>query len=114
MLTVACHSWSGAWEHFHQTSLLEPNTTMSGVGSPFFVGCHSAAISGKRETRELVAEGFFPAQYGQPLRPLVRLAGVACHWWSGLLWHFHQTFFCDRAATRSGVRSPFLAGCHSE
>src|SRR5262249_11274029 len=43
---VACHSWSGELGQRHQTLLCDPATTIAGVRSPFFVGCHSAASWG--------------------------------------------------------------------
>ena len=83
--------------------------TWSGVRLPFFVGCHWAAISACREANELVTETFWPAQHGQPW-PLVRLLSEASHSWSGPSGHIHQTFL--RTTTCSGVKPPFLVGCH--
>src|SRR5262249_16466499 len=40
LVIVACHSWSGPFGHFHQTFKCDPTATLSGVVSPFFVGCH--------------------------------------------------------------------------
>jgi len=60
----------------------------------------------------LVTDGFLPAQYGQPVPLPVRLLGGATHSWSGPLSHVHHTFLEDPATTWSGVRSPFLVGCH--
>ncbi len=109
---VVCHSWSGPLEHFHQTMVTDPAVTLSGVRSPFLVGCHSSAIPGKSEIKEFSPETFFPAQYGQPTPPLVRLYNTASHSCSASLGHCHQNFFPDPATTRSGVRAPFFFGCH--
>jgi hypothetical protein len=46
------------------------------------------------------------------LPPRVRLPNVDCHSWSGPLEHFHHTFFSEPATIPSGVRFPFLVGCH--
>ena len=110
----ASHSWSGPPEHCHQNFLCEPATTWSGVTSPFLVGCHCAAISGKRVRREFVTEVFLPAQHGQPapFAFFIRFSTLVCHSWSGLLGHRHQNFLCEPAGTLSGVTSPFLVGCH--
>ena len=51
--TVASHSWSGPFGHFHQYDVLrDPATTWSDVTFPFLVGCHWLAMSGWRVARE--------------------------------------------------------------
>ena len=80
---------------------------------PFFVGCHSVAISENWLANELVIEGFLPAQYGQPCPARVLLWRSACHSWSGPLEHFHHTFACEPETILSGVNSLFFVGCHS-
>jgi hypothetical protein len=72
LTNFAFHSWLGSLEHFHQNSLLDPATTWSGVTPPFLAGCHSAAISGKREARLLVIETLREIQKGQLKALLVR------------------------------------------
>ena len=113
LLTTVCHSWSSATSHFHQVFRCEPKTTSAGVRSPFLVGCHWSAMSGKFPARLLVTDTCRPEQLGQPVSALVRLAGVVCHSWSSATSHFHQAFFLEPpAATSAGVTSPFLVGCH--
>src|SRR5438270_196235 len=71
LLTVARQSCSRFFGHFHQTATSEPTTTLSGVRSPFFVGCHWQATSGEQDARELVIEAFNPLQKGQPCLAVV-------------------------------------------
>src|SRR5262249_29553662 len=80
--TFACHSWSGPFGHFHQTFLLHPGITWSGVKLPFRDGCHSATSSGKSAASDFVIETFCPAQQGHPF-PRVRLLIAASHSWDG-------------------------------
>lgn len=85
------HSWSEATGHFHQTGRTDPAVTQSGVRSPFRVGCHWRAKSGRRVATLLVTETWRPAQKGHPVLPVVRLFADARHSWSGPRGHFHQT-----------------------
>lgn len=49
--------------HCHQTFLLLPAVTISGVKVPFSVGCHCFAMSGSNEAKSLKpGHIFFPAQ----------------------------------------------------
>ena len=112
-LILADHSWSGPSGHIHQTFLLLPATTSAGVRSPFFVGCHSAAISEEKASSEFVTDTRCPAQHGHPLFDNVRSLILADHSWSGPSGHIHQTFLLLPATTSAGVRSPFFVGCHS-
>src|SRR5262249_23139725 len=111
-----CAKPSGPLEHCHQTCSFDPATTSSGVRFPFLVGCHCAAMPGKRDASELVTETLCPVQKGHFLsgfRLSVREWTEACHSWSRPLAHSHQTRKPDRATTLLGVRSPFFVGCHS-
>src|SRR5689334_6801061 len=99
-------------EHCHQALLLLPGRTSSGVRCPFFVGCHPAASFGCSARSDVAWVTFFPAQMGQPL-PLVRLTTVASHSWDGSTEHCHQAFLLLPGTTSSGVKPPFLLGCHS-
>src|SRR5262249_31223300 len=58
LATVARHSWSRPLEQRHQTFAPDPATIWSDVRFPFFVGCSSAANSGKHAASEFVAETF--------------------------------------------------------
>jgi len=111
LLIGASHSWSGPSVHIHQAFLLDLATTLSGVKSPFFVTCHSAAISGYRAANELVTDTLLPEQQGQPFPP-TREFSVACHSWSGPFGHIHHAFLAEPATIWSGARLPFFAGCH--
>ena len=63
--TAACHSCPS--EHFHQIFLLLPLVTSLGVSFPFFVGCHSWAISGYTVYKSLnPINTLCPEQYGHP------------------------------------------------
>ena len=64
---------------FHQTTLVEPATTLQGVNPRFLVRCHSSARAGNRAARLLVTETRKPAQNGHPLPSSVRLLTGACH-----------------------------------
>ena len=110
---LASHSCFLNLEHCHQTFLCEPLRTSSGVRSPFFVRCHSFAISGERAARELSELTRLFEQKGH-LSPLpVLLLTTASHSWCLNFEHCHQTFLCEPLTTSWGVRSPFLVGCHS-
>ena len=65
----------------HQTTRPEPIVTSAGRSEPFFVGCHSAAISGNINASEFVEDGRLPAQNGQPVGEgcTVRSEIDACH-----------------------------------
>ena len=109
---AVAHSWSGPSGHFHQTRLPEPQPTPAGVRSPFFVGCHSAAISGATTAREFVEEMRLSAQNGQPAR--CRWTTCVFHTCSGPFGHFHQATLTPEPSVppSSGVRGRFLVGCH--
>ena len=78
-------------EHCHQTFLLLPGVTISGVSAPLSDGCHCAATPGQSVSKSLKpGRTFRPAQYGQPL-PSERTCTVVCHEWP--FSHVHQTFF---------------------
>ena len=113
-VTVDCHSWSGPLGHCHQAFLLDPKVICSGVSKPLLMGCHSPANSGLFDINALVTETFLPAQNGHPvsLRGAALLAIAPCHSWSEPASHFHQTLVLDPDAYLSGVKSPFLVGCH--
>lgn len=76
------------------------------------VGCHWAAISGYFVARSLKpGSTFLLAQYGQPPLRWVRVETTA--WYSCPLSQIHQTLRLLAGAIWSGVRVPFLLGCHS-
>jgi hypothetical protein len=74
--TAVCQSCPR--EQRHQYFLFEPAPTIEGVVLPFFVGCHSAALSGAIVARELVTDTRTPAQNGQSI-PRMRSPTAACH-----------------------------------
>ena len=111
LATVACHSWSGSSGHCHQTFFPDVRATLSGVMPPFLVGCHSVATSGKSEAKEFVTETLLPSQKGHPF-PAVRSWTFPRHSWSGPSGHNHQACLSDPKETWSGVKLPFLVGCH--
>jgi len=80
LTTGALHMWSGPFGHFHQTRRDEPAWILDGLKLPFFVGCHSLAISGASRASELVPSGAIkrPEQNGQRL-PDERLMTSDCH-----------------------------------
>ena len=85
---------------------------MLGVNSPFFVGCHSAARSGRTAARLLLKQTRCPAQKGHPRPPRVRRETGACHSWSLAAGQSHQTARPVPAVTPDGISRPFLVGCH--
>jgi hypothetical protein len=110
--TSACHSCEGSREHRHQTFLLLPGVTASGVRTSFLSGCHSSASSGRSARNEVVGVATRPWHIGQPV-PFFRFETTASHSWEGSMEHSHQTFLWLPGVTASGVRPPFFVGCHS-
>jgi hypothetical protein len=51
---------------------VERGKTLSGVSEAFLVGCHIAAMRGKRAARELVTDSRLLVQNGQALPRLAR------------------------------------------
>ena len=90
--TLLRHSWSGPSGHTHQACLSDPKDTPVGARLPFFSGCHWAANSGYRASKELVTETLSPRQNGHPYPIWVRPTNLVSHSWSGPSGHFHQTF----------------------
>ena len=108
-----CHSWSGPLGHFHHDLKVDLDVKSDGARSPFFVGCHCSDNSGNNICKELVTETCLPSHARQPLPREVRLAMDASHSWSGATGHSHQALNLVPKVKSSGVRSPFLVGCHS-
>ena len=103
------HSGSG---HSHQAFLCEPCCTSLDVRLPFKTGCHWSATSGYVRDKRLRSVTTLPAQAGHPLPALVRLDITASHECPHF-GHNHQAFLFEPPCTLSGVRLPFLVGCHS-
>lgn len=97
--------------HCHQTFLRLPAVTILGVNWPFSVGCHWAATFGSTVSRSLKpGQTFRPAQKGHPAPSLLLEVTVAFHAWPR--GQSHQTFRLLLGETFSGLRAPFLSGCH--
>src|SRR5699024_5314161 len=80
-------------------------------GVSFFVGCHSAATSGKRVARSLnPGRTRLLAQYGQVVLFLTRLPTIACHSCPHSV-PIHQAFLSELGFTSRAVQG-FL-GLHS-
>ena len=108
--TIARHSCPCG--HSHHTSLWLPGSTSSGRRLPFFVGCHSPAISGKRAARSFSpGTTRLPPQLGQPVPLFARENTSACQVCPFGQRHHTRRLLPD--VTTSGVRLPFFSSSHS-
>ena len=98
--------------HCHHLSTVEPETTISGVISPFFLECHKAAISGKSLAKQLPGEASWLAQNRQPV-PLDLFPIAASYTWPILFLQCHQTTSFEPGLKSNGVSLPFFSLCHS-
>ena len=96
--TLALQSCARSTRQRHQTFTCEPAMTSAGRSRPFFVGCHSAARSGRLAARVLGAR----RHSGQP-GSLLRATTRARHSWVGFRAQRHQTFRTEPHATAPGV-----------
>ena len=108
LATVVLYSW--LLEHNHQTRWPDDFVTSSGFKFPFLLGCHSFAIWGNKNFKLFSLLTLWPEQYGQ-LEPIVLSDTTFLYSWP--LEHNHQTFLPEPLVTSSGLRFPFLLGCHS-
>jgi hypothetical protein len=68
--------------------------------------------SGLTNAKELDFTTLLLAQIGQPF-PLLLSCTLASHSWSFFFVQIHQTFLSEPGVTSTGVKCPFLVGCHS-
>ena len=74
----ACQTCSSPFGHFYHIFFSEPETKSYGVKSPFFVGCHSLAISGKTVFKQLDSETTLEEQTPHPVFDTVLFEICAC------------------------------------
>lgn len=96
--------------HIHQRFESLRQVTSPAVVRPFFVGCHSAATSGRREARS-----FRPGRSTRSEQPpqaclRMRVLGADSHSWPHSL-HSHQRFTFECWNTSAAVSAPFRVGC---
>jgi len=133
--TLRCHSCPST--HCHQTLRFEMAAISEGVSSPFFVGCHWAAVFGSTnprlwcgghgrgvgdwrlrlasltcEVRARASDLSRRKHSGHPLPFLERSFTCAFHSCPSM--HCHHTLRFDPSFTSEGVSSQFFVGCHSD